>query len=113
MVLTRRLFKVEDDGSAHKGGLAVGRFVEIDPEPGAGRGGQSRLFFELAAGRFNQVFTRFHMAGRLIETALALDLFFHQQETTLPVHQRRHRQSGRHSLFHRRAIHHDDSLSVV
>lgn len=36
MVLTRRLFKVEDDGGAHEGGLAVRRFEQIDPEPGAG-----------------------------------------------------------------------------
>ena len=56
MVLTRRLFKVEDDGGAHKGGLAVRRLVEIDPEPGGGRGGEPGLFLQLAAGRLNEIF---------------------------------------------------------
>ena len=36
MVLTGRLFKVEDDGGAHKGGLAVRRFEEVDPKPAGG-----------------------------------------------------------------------------
>jgi hypothetical protein len=36
MVLTGRLFKVEDDGGAHKGGLAVRRFEEVDPSQPVG-----------------------------------------------------------------------------
>ena len=107
MVLTRRLFKVEDDGGAHEGGLAVRRFEQIDPEPGAGGCGQPRLLFQLAAGRLNQVFPRLHVAGGLVEAALPLDLLFHQQEATLPVHQGGHRQAGGQG----RVFDHDDSLS--
>ncbi|MNH15667.1 hypothetical protein D3C79_752840 [compost metagenome] len=107
MVLTRRLFKVEHQGGAHKGGLAVRRFEQIDPQPGVGTGAEPGLLFQLAAGGFDQVLARLHMAGGLVEAALARDLLFHQQEAALPVHQGGDRQSGRHGGM----FDHDDSLS--
>ncbi|MNH22119.1 hypothetical protein D3C78_1565940 [compost metagenome] len=49
------------------------------------------------------------MTGGLVEAALARYLFFHQQETALPVHQGGHRQAALQGWV----ISHKDSLSLV
>ena len=117
MVLTRRFFKVEDDGGAHIGGLAVGRFEQIGTKPGGRRGGQPRLLFQLTTGRFKQVFPRLHMASGLVEAALAFYLLFHHQKAPLPLHQGGDRQARLHAgVAGGRLlclIAHHDSLSLL
>jgi hypothetical protein len=106
MVLTRRLFKVEDDGGAHKGGLAVRRFEEVDPEPAGGRGGESGLLLQLAAGRLDEIFPGSTWPAGWLKRRWP-DLLFHQQEAALPVHQGGHGEAG----GQRWVIAHKDSLS--